>query len=276
MRIAGKNVNLEGVRRRVTRMFDPGLMKAHTVERNAWKAQQQGRASTLIDGSEMYFKDPFHLGALYRQIFVEGVYDFDTREEAPVIIDCGANIGMGTLRMKQRHPKARVFAFEPDPEFAEIFERNVKSAGLSDVALTRAAVWTSAGSLRFKQDGGLAGQLSFEAEEQGIEVPTVRLRDWLAEPVDFLKIDIEGAELAVLRDCADLLGNVRRLFVESHTFAGREQDLDEILRILRAAGFRYWIGTVEGPRTLLAQTGHAPGALEMAVNVTATRGGEIA
>jgi FkbM family methyltransferase len=251
------------------------LRKAHEIERQAWRAQQNGRESIPVEGCETCFRDPFHLGILYRQIFVDCVYDFDTTEAAPVIIDCGGNIGLGTIRMKRRHPAARVYAFEPDPEFAAIFEKNVKSAGLSDVRITQAAVWSSTGTMRFKQDGGLAGHLDIDGGSKGIDVPTFRLRDLLSAPVDFLKIDIEGAELEVLRDCADLLGNVRRLFVESHTYAGRGQNLDEILAILRKAGFRYWLGTVEGPRTLLSGVAHVPGVLEMCVNVTATRDGEI-
>jgi hypothetical protein len=59
--------------------------------------------------------------------------------------------------------------------------------------------------------------------------------------VDFLKIDIEGAETKVLEDCADLLFNVDKLFVEYHSFIGMEQPLPEIFGILKNAGFRLHI-----------------------------------
>jgi hypothetical protein len=56
--------------------------------------------------------------------------------------------------------------------------------------------------------------------------------------VDFLKIDIEGAETETLKDCADRLGNVENLFVEYHSFDGERQTLDTLIGILAGAGFR--------------------------------------
>ena len=271
MRIAGINFEWHRLRYWVEMAFTPRMRKAYAVEKYARRAQRRGHCSVWLDGCETHFQNAGHLACLYRQIFLEHVYDFETSKEEPVIIDCGANIGLSTLRFKRRHPGARVHAFEPDPVLADIFERNIKSAGLGNVCFTRAAVWSSAGTLRFQQDAGLAGHLSSAGEAGGIEVPTVRLRELLSQPVDFLKLDIEGAELEVLRDCRDLLTNVRRLFVESHSYSGRRQTLDEILEILRGAGFRYWIGNIEAPPSPLLGTPFASGALEMCVNVFGTR-----
>jgi hypothetical protein len=77
-----------------------------------------------------------------------------------------------------------------------------------------------------------------------IEIQTVRLRDYLCEPIDLLKIDIEGAETEVIIDCTDRLTCVRRLFVEYHSFTGRPQTLNQILTVLRHAGFRVQIHEV--------------------------------
>jgi hypothetical protein len=72
-------------------------------------------------------------------------------------------------------------------------------------------------------------------------VRAIRLRDLMDERIDFLKIDIEGAEYDVLGDCADKLENVENLFVEYHVRSSEEQHLDEILSWIRRAGFRYYI-----------------------------------
>jgi hypothetical protein len=53
-----------------------------------------------------------------------------------------------------------------------------------------------------------------------------------------LKIDVEGAECELLIGRHEWLADVRRVFVEYHSYPGREQRLDEILASLRAAGFR--------------------------------------
>jgi hypothetical protein len=63
------------------------------------------------------------------------------------------------------------------------------------------------------------------------------LRDLLDSPVDFLKIDIEGAEYAVLKDCRDRLQNVRNLFVEYHAAPDEPQRLNEMLSWFSEAGF---------------------------------------
>ncbi len=53
-------------------------------------------------------------------------------------------------------------------------------------------------------------------------VGAVRLRDLLTEPVDLLKMDIEGAAVDVLMDCADRLLLIKRLVVEYQFFEGQE------------------------------------------------------
>ncbi len=80
-----------------------------------------------------------------------------------------------------------------------------------------------------------------EGETNIIKVPAVRLRDFLNREVDFLKIDIEGAEDKVMPDIADSLSHVLNLFVEYHSFSRKEQKLPEILHLIKAKGFRIHI-----------------------------------
>ena len=72
-------------------------------------------------------------------------------------------------------------------------------------------------------------------------VKCVRLKDLLNEEIDFLKIDIEGAEHAVLKDCSENLKTVRNLFVEYHGVYSEMYKLNEILEILVKNNFRYYI-----------------------------------
>jgi hypothetical protein len=74
-------------------------------------------------------------------------------------------------------------------------------------------------------------------------VETVRLYDYLDTEVDFLKIDVEGAEVNLILDCAERLHRVKNLFIEYHSFSQQEQRLDELLGALRKAGFRVQIHT---------------------------------
>ena len=72
---------------------------------------------------------------------------------------------------------------------------------------------------------------------EAIGVPAVRLRDWLREPIDLLKLDIEGAELAVLQDCRDRLHQVRNLTVEVHEFEPARRQTGAMFQLLADAGF---------------------------------------
>jgi hypothetical protein len=70
-------------------------------------------------------------------------------------------------------------------------------------------------------------------------VEVVRLRDLLHEEIDFLKIDIEGAEYEVLKDCRDKISNAKNVFIEFHGEADQPQQLHEMLLWMTEAGFRY-------------------------------------
>jgi len=117
---------------------------------------------------------------------------------------------------------------------------------LKDVDIFEKAVWTSNTTLDFEVEGSWGGKINDIASEKTIKVESKRLKDLLTEPVDFLKIDIEGGETAVLQDCADDLVNVKNLFVEYHSDANQPQTLDQILRIISNAGMRYHIKEAAG------------------------------
>jgi hypothetical protein len=101
------------------------------------------------------------------------------------------------------------------------------------------AAWTSETTLDFFREGADAGRLQQPlADGTRCTVLTVRLRDYITQRVDLLKLDVEGAETDVVLDIADRLVDVRRVFVEYHSFAGQPQRLHELVGVLHASGFR--------------------------------------
>jgi Methyltransferase FkbM domain len=96
----------------------------------------------------------------------------------------------------------------------------------------------------------------------------LRLRAYPTGRVDFLKLEIEGAEVDVLLDCADVLPNVRNVFVEYHSFATEEQRLDELLTLLKTSGFRVYIQTaICPPQPFVATPSHL--GMDLQLNVFA-------
>jgi len=182
----------------------------------------------------------------YRTIFEDEIYTFESVSDPPTIIDGGANVGLATLYWKQKWPKADIMAFEPDPQVFEVLEWNCEQHGHTDVDLIQRGLWSEDTTLQFQPDGADAGHLKEDpltmdrekALSDTVSVPVVRLRPYLDQSIDLLKLDIEGAETEVLLDCEGALDTVEHLFVEYHSYIGQEQRIDEVLRVLREAGFR--------------------------------------
>ena len=183
-----------------------------------------------------------------QEIFVDEVYLFKAASDTPRIIDAGANIGLSVLYFKHLYPKCRLTAYEPDPEIFALLEANV--GALPNVELHEAAAWTEDTVLTFYPTGSLAGstEVDFTDKGEAISIKAERLRDEIAKgPVDFLKIDIEGAENQVLFDIADQLDSVDHLFLEYHSNPEKPQLLGELLNIVKQAGFRYFINGAHAP-----------------------------
>jgi FkbM family methyltransferase len=178
--------------------------------------------------------------AIYREQFNEQVFRFEPSSSSPLIIDCGAHVGLVSVYFKSVFPDARIVAFEPDPACFCALSANCSQ--FHDVILYQSAVWIERGTFSFSRVGVVGGYLSELAHSDSrlptITVSAVRLRDFLVEPVEFLKLDIEGSEFDVLADCERNLHYVRRLFVELHSFTGRPQRLSEAISIIERAGFR--------------------------------------
>jgi FkbM family methyltransferase len=209
-------------------------------------------ATTMIFGWPFEIVDGQSFSDLYDTYFERQIYDFDADNDAPFIIDCGANVGITVTWFKIKYPNSRVVAFEADPA---IFESLQKNCGhLKGVTLINAAVWDKEGEVPFAVKGGEGGHLAeFSSKHTPLVrmVPCVRLRSLLCEKCDFLKLDIEGAEIAVVRDCVDVLRNVDRAFIEYHSFIDRPQRLGQTISSLELAGFRLHIHTeMPSPRPL--------------------------
>lgn len=199
-------------------------------------------ADTRIFGQPIRVVDSMTFIGGYREIFDGGIYGFKAKTDSPRIIDCGANIGLSVIYFKKLYPKSWLTAFEPDPTIFATLAHNVAQLGLTGVELEQKAVWINRSGVRFQVEGGFSGRIPMPGDESRlISVESIRLRDYLNEKVHFLKVDIEGVETEVLRDCKDLLSNVEYLFVEYHSHVSQKQTLHEVLAIFADAGFRYHV-----------------------------------
>jgi len=197
-------------------------------------------------GNKITIPDTASFLYTYPEIFEKEIYRFSSDKKQPVIIDGGANIGLSVIYFKQLFPQAKVIAFEPDKKIFSILSRNVASFGFTDVELVNKGLWNETTTLSFFSEGADSGSIhNAELGNTTVHtIETVQLKDYLVFPeVDFLKLDIEGAETNVLLDIESCLPSVRNLFIEYHSFIGQPQTLDVILRMLTRHNFRYYLST---------------------------------
>jgi FkbM family methyltransferase len=177
------------------------------------------------------------------ELFINEFYKFRPETDHPKIIDCGSYIGTSILYFKVNYPNASVTGFEPDETNYAVVKSNVDTWKFPDTSVVNAAIWINNDSISFNTKGNMASRIETDAYEEASKkiVKCVRLKDLLNEEIDFLKIDIEGAEHAVLKDCRDNLKNVKNLFVEYHGIYSEMFKLNEILDILNQNDFKYYI-----------------------------------
>jgi FkbM family methyltransferase len=133
-----------------------------------------------------------------RKLYVDAVAD------AEVVIDIGAHTGFYSLLAARTNRNARVIAVEADPYNAAALSANARGTCVQVVAM---AASDTVGRSTFRQNLGTVGSSLLDRNGTGpvrvLEVETTTI-DALAPEARTLvmKIDVEGAELAVLAGAA--------------------------------------------------------------------------
>lgn len=191
-----------------------------------------------------HHKTYFHGGPEYlhglQEIFIEGVYNQQLPENASVL-DCGAHIGLSVIYLKQICPTANITAFEPDTENYALLKKNISSHQLENIDARQEAVWVDNTTLSFIQEGNMGSKIGEGISENTQQVKAIRLKDFINKKIDFLKLDIEGAEYKVLQDIRENLHFVTNMFIEYHGAFSQNNELLEIFEIIVKAGFKFYI-----------------------------------
>ncbi len=190
------------------------------------------------------------LWTLLHEILLNEDYYFACDSECPTIVDGGTHMGMAIYYFKSLYPQSRITAFEPHPALRAIAEENKSRNGWDDVEILPHALAAARGEATFhvSENWSMAGSLlerraGLGDEVTAITVPCVPLSDYLRGPVDFLKLDIEGAEWEVLEEAAPWLPNVGQMFCEFHQGGGLGSErLARILALLETADFDVQVG----------------------------------
>lgn len=200
-----------------------------------------------IDNFTIDYTDSDELLALKREIFTEHCYYFETENPQPKIIDLGAHIGLSTLYFKKLFPAANIAAVEPNPAAVALLETNLWQNDMQDVEVIAAAVAPHERPLTLHQDVDQTWLSTTSVHERAWNsnmttsplthtVKTISLNSLLEEPVELVKMDIEGMEQVVLSALSPAtLQNIKQLIIEFHPTA--DQNLEMVIDFLERARF---------------------------------------
>ncbi|HEX5377195.1 MAG TPA: FkbM family methyltransferase [Phenylobacterium sp.] len=196
----------------------------------------------------------------------ETPYLADLLSGAPVCLHVGASDGRHSYVMTQVAPEARIYAFEPSAFTFEVLKTCLAWHGISrQVTPVHAAVSDMPGELLLvtpkKTSGRMGRAYAFVAEtppegkvrpdleDTGVELqptPVVTLDDYCQknhiDRVDFIRMDIEGAEQKALKGAAGVIDrDSPHVLIEIHPAMLAERfggSADEVVEMFRSRGYR--------------------------------------
>jgi len=164
------------------------------------------------------FSEGESLNSLYCQLARIGPGD--------VVLDLGANCGLAALSFSTAvGSSGLVIALEPDPLNYDALLENLSAHHVENVRPLCAGIWSQTGHVAFDADGSMGATVVNQPGQlprgQITSIPVVSLADLVKQfalpRVDFVKMDIEGAEFDVILGATEFLDRYRaRWVIEIH------------------------------------------------------------
>ena len=206
-----------------------------------------------VQGHKMFIDSKSSL-----RLLILGAYEpFETElvqkeiKRGDVVLDIGANIGYYTLIFaKLVGEEGKVFAFEPDPTNFSLLKKNVEINGYKNVELVQKAVSNKTGKIKLylsRYNNVCHCIYNSHDGRQSIEVETIRLDDYFKNyngEVDFIKMDIEGAEGEAIQGMFNLLkkNNNVKIITEFLPIGLKSSSInpEKYLKLLIELGFKLY------------------------------------
>lgn len=182
------------------------------------------------------------------------VQDFDYYQhfykvkENDVVIDAGANNGhLSILFSKLIKDKGIVYAFEPDRFNIESINKNIKlNTDLpQNIKILDLLLWDKNELLDFYEAGTVGSSAVWIPDnEKVVKKQAVSIDNWVKEnnitQLDFIKMDIEGAEIEALDGCVETIQKLKPNFaIASYHYVNGEQTYIKLERFFKEMGYPY-------------------------------------
>lgn len=186
--------------------------------------------------------------SLYEDIFIHHLYYHPILHNKNVgIIVGGAHMGMFTAYCKWLNDSARIIAFEADPDTYALLAHNTKINKWKKAKCLNLALSDKKGTSWFYYDSSFpASFVSSLYKQRGLggkrKVKLTRLSPFIKKyKIDYVKLDIEGAEYAVLKELVRSrnLKKATVYIIEFHHNMSRNEQLSEALNTFSTNGYTY-------------------------------------
>lgn len=183
--------------------------------------------------------------AVFRQIFILNEYLpaiqllQSMKRPVKVIVDAGANIGLTSIQLASYFHEAKILSIEADPQNFEVLKKNLNTHFPERIQPINRALWSTNATLNLTQDNTRsywARSVSEHSVANGYSVKGFTIEDLQQETqhqvIDFLKIDIEGAEASFFENrdhSSNLLLSIAVLAIELHGDEIFEKKFKELL-----------------------------------------------
>ena len=206
----------------------------------------KGKVIRTILGSKMEL-DSAKMG-LDRDLLLDGIREpiatghiLGLLKKDDVVLEVGANIGYYAL-IEARICK-KIYAVEPHPDNFARLQRNVALNGYKNIVTRQGAFGASDEPIKLfcsELSNWHSCRAAPMSEDAFIEVEGFTIDRFVREneAPTFIKMDVEGYELQVLRGAEETLKSVRHLFLELHGTILTRAEIDEILDRIEAAGLK--------------------------------------
>lgn len=172
-----------------------------------------------------------------------------------VVVDIGAHIGAFAVRAARLAQGGQVYAYEASPKNFALLTENRKINNLGNVYIENSAVSNQRGMMPFytPSDNCILGSLLQNTSSFIETVPTKTLSDIIAEhaitQIDFLKVDVEGAEFDILfANPEETLSKTRQIAMEFHEFKGDKRSYHDLVNLLSTHGFKVVVEKAKFPQ----------------------------
>jgi len=165
------------------------------------------------------------------------------KNERIIIFEIGVCEGEDTIKLRKLYPKSIIYGFEPLPKNVQIIKQHYKEYSLKNVVLTEVALSDKDGTATFHVSSGHPDELPKSKDwdygnksssllppketknihkwlkfEENINVKTQRLDSFCVENnisnINFIHMDVQGAELMVLNGAGNMLKNIDAIWME--------------------------------------------------------------